>query len=382
MIRKILVANRGEIACRVFRTAHRMGIRTVAVFSDADRDALHTRSAGEAFHVGPAPAADSYLNIARLLEALTSSGADAVHPGYGFLAENPAFAEAVTHAGRTFVGPGPKAMRAVGNKRSARQLMQDAGLPVIPGVNDIDTLPALRDAASEIGFPIMLKAAAGGGGRGMRRVETPEELNTAFETCRREAQAAFGDARLLAERCIDYARHIEVQVLADSHGGFVHLFERDCSAQRRHQKILEEAPAPGIDPGMAHDIRTAAIAAARAVDYLGAGTVEFLVPEGGGFYFLEMNARLQVEHPRQLQDSTLSNGKFGWLPVSRFHFPRTPSEFSATPLRPASVPRIRRTTSCLHPESCAVWRFLRPHQACERTPVSRTGIEFPPTTIP
>ena len=298
MIRKILVANRGEIACRVFRTARRMGIRTVAVFSDADRNALHARSADEAFRIGPAPAADSYLNVDPLLQALAASGADAVHPGYGFLAENPKFAEAVATAGATFIGPPPAAMRAVGDKRAARRLMRDAGLPVVPGAEDVNDLESLRRAAEEMGYPLMVKAAAGGGGRGMRRVESAADLDTAFETCQREARAAFGDGRLLAESFIDFSRHIEVQIFADSHRNFVHCFERDCSAQRRHQKILEEAPAPNLEPGLARRMRNAAIAAARAVGYVGAGTVEFLVPAAGdSFYFLEMNARLQVEHP-------------------------------------------------------------------------------------
>ena len=298
MIRKILVANRGEIACRVFRTARQMGIRTVAVFSDADQDALHVRSADEAFRIGSAPAADSYLHIDSLLQALATSGADAVHPGYGFLAENPAFAEAIANAGATFIGPPPAAMRAVGDKRAARCLMRDAGLPVVPGAEDVNDPDSLRRAAEMTGYPLMVKAAAGGGGRGMRKVEFAEDLDAAYETCQREARATFGDGRLLVERCIEFARHIEVQIFADSLGNFVHLFERDCSAQRRHQKILEEAPAPDLEPGFARQIRDAAVAAARAVGYVGAGTVEFLVPAAGdGFYFLEMNARLQVEHP-------------------------------------------------------------------------------------
>ena len=282
MIQKILVANRGEIACRVFRTARRMGIRTVAVFSDADRHALHARSADEAFHIGPAPAADSYLNFARLLEAIAASGADAVHPGYGFLSENPEFAEAVAEAGAIFIGPSPEAMRAMGDKRAARRLMRAAGLPVVPGAEDVDNFSELRRAAEETGYPVMVKAAGGGGGRGMRRVASEADLESAFESCRREALAAFGDGRLLVERCIDSARHVEVQVFADSYGGIVHLFERDCSAQRRHQKILEEAPAPGLEPGLAREIREAAMSAARAVGYVGAGTVEFPRPCIGG----------------------------------------------------------------------------------------------------
>ncbi len=298
MIQKILVANRGEIACRVFRTARRMGIRTVAVFSDADCHALHARSADEAFHIGPAPAADSYLSFARLFEAIAASGADAVHPGYGFLSENPEFAQAVAEAGAIFIGPSPEAMRSVGDKRAARRLMRAAGLPVVPGAENVDNFAELRRAAEETGYPVMVKAAGGGGGRGMRRVASETDLESAFDSCQREALAAFGDGRLLVERCIDSARHVEVQVFGDSCGGIVHLFERDCSAQRRHQKILEEAPAPGLEPGLARAIREAAVSAARAVGYVGAGTVEFLVPaSGGGFFFLEMNARLQVEHP-------------------------------------------------------------------------------------
>ena len=298
MIRRILIANRGEIACRIAATASRMGIGTVAVYSDADRRARHVRSADAACRIGPAPAAESYLHVDRLLAALAESGADAVHPGYGFLAENAEFARAVTEAGAVFIGPPPEVMRRVGDKRAARRHMRAAGIPVVPGAEAIDSPQQLAAAAESLGYPLMVKAAAGGGGRGMRRVDTPEALAEAFATCRREALAAFGDGRLLVERCIEAARHVEVQVLAgtDGDGGdrVLHLFERDCSLQRRHQKVIEEAPAPERVEGLCQ----AAIAAAASVGYRGAGTVEFLVdPATGRFHFLEMNARLQVEHP-------------------------------------------------------------------------------------
>ena len=297
MFRKILIANRGEIACRVIATAHRLGIATVAVYSDADAQARHVALADEAWPIGPAPARDSYLNIARIIDAARRSGAEAIHPGYGFLSENADFAEACARAGITFIGPPPEAIRAMGSKAAAKALMQRSGVPLVPGYHDeAQDAATLRAAAERIGYPVLLKASAGGGGKGMRIVEQPDALAAAIESAQREAAASFGDDRLLIEKYLTRPRHIEIQVFADTHGNCVSLFERDCSIQRRHQKVLEEAPAPGMDPARRRAMGEAAIAAARAVGYVGAGTVEFIA-EGGAFYFMEMNTRLQVEHP-------------------------------------------------------------------------------------
>ena len=303
MFRKLLVANRGEIACRVMRTAHRLGIRTVAVYSDADRDALHVAMAGEAWRLGPAPASQSYLDIERVLAAAAASGADAVHPGYGFLSESPAFVEACDAAGIVFVGPPAAAVRAMGLKDAAKRVMEDAGVPVVPGYHgDEQGDTVLLAHARRIGFPVLVKAVAGGGGKGMRRADTEAGFGDALEGARREARSSFGDDRVLVERYVATSRHIEVQVFADAHGNAVHLFERDCSLQRRHQKVIEETPAPGITPAMRAAMGAAAVAAARAIDYRGAGTVEFIADVSEGlredrFWFMEMNTRLQVEHP-------------------------------------------------------------------------------------
>jgi 3-methylcrotonyl-CoA carboxylase alpha subunit len=298
MFHKLLVANRGEIACRVLSTCRSLGIRSVAVFSDADRGARHVRLADEARHIGPAPARESYLKIDAILEAAKASGADAVHPGYGFLSENEAFAEACEAAGITFVGPPAAAIRAMGSKSAAKTLMQEAGVALVPGYHgDEQDRTFLAEQADAIGYPVLLKASAGGGGKGMRIVEGPDDFSKAFESCKREAKAGFGDDHLLVERYLQRPRHIEVQVFADQHGNFVHLFERDCSVQRRHQKVLEEAPAPGMSAARREAMGRAAIEAARAVGYVGAGTVEFIVDRDGSFYFMEMNTRLQVEHP-------------------------------------------------------------------------------------
>jgi 3-methylcrotonyl-CoA carboxylase alpha subunit len=297
MFRTLLIANRGEIACRIARTARRMGIATVAVYSEADADALHVRTADTAVLIGAAPARDSYLNIPHIIAAASASGADAIHPGYGFLSENPAFADACAEAGIVFVGPPPSAMRAMGSKATAKTLMERAGVPLLPGYHgDRQDHAFLADQATRIGFPVMIKAVSGGGGRGMRVVTSASEFPGALAVAQQEAATAFGDDRVLVERFLDHPRHIEVQVFADTHGNVVHLFERDCSVQRRHQKVIEEAPAFGLDNDRRDAMGRAAVAAAKAVGYQGAGTVEFVANETS-FFFLEMNTRLQVEHP-------------------------------------------------------------------------------------
>ena len=298
MFASLLIANRGEIACRIIRTARAMGLRTIAVYSEADATALHVAQADIAVCIGPAAASASYLNIEAIIAAAQTTGAAAVHPGYGFLSENAAFAEACAAADLIFVGPPPAAIRAMGDKARAKDLMAAAGVPLVPGYQgEAPTPQMLAEQAALIGFPVLIKAAAGGGGRGMRRVERLRDLSAALASARREAQAAFGDDRVILEKYVEPARHIEVQVLADAHGSIVHLFERDCSLQRRHQKIVEEAPAPGLSDTQRQAMTAAAITAAGAVDYVGAGTVEFIVDAAGGFYFMEMNTRLQVEHP-------------------------------------------------------------------------------------
>lgn len=298
MFHTILIANRGEIACRVIRTARELGIRTVAVYSDADAAALHVDMADEAYRIGPAPARNSYLDGKAILDAARRSGAQAIHPGYGFLSENAAFAEACAAAGVIFIGPPPDAIRAMGGKSESKALMDAAGVPLVPGYHGEDQDPkTLRAAADHIGYPVLIKASAGGGGKGMKVVSAPEQFDDQLASARREAAASFGDDRVLVEKYLTRPRHIEIQVFADTQGGCVYLFERDCSIQRRHQKVVEEAPAPGLDPQTRRRMGEAAVAAARAIGYVGAGTVEFLLDEDGRFYFMEMNTRLQVEHP-------------------------------------------------------------------------------------
>ncbi len=295
---KVLVANRGEIAWRVMRTARAMGYRTVAVYSDADREAPHVAFADEAVRIGPPPIGESYLSIDRILEAAHKSGADAIHPGYGFLSENEAFATACGNAGVTFIGPPPTAIAAMGNKAAAKRRMIDAAVPCVPGYQGADQSDANLEAeARRIGLPVMVKAAAGGGGRGMRLVEHEGDLLEAIRTARTEAESAFGSGELILEKAVVDARHVEIQVFADGHGNVLHLGERDCSVQRRHQKVIEEAPSPAVDATLRSRMGAAAVAAARTIGYRGAGTVEFLLGTDGAFYFLEMNTRLQVEHP-------------------------------------------------------------------------------------
>ncbi|MGI9484621.1 MAG: acetyl/propionyl/methylcrotonyl-CoA carboxylase subunit alpha [Geminicoccaceae bacterium] len=303
MFKKILVANRGEIACRVMATANRLGIETVAVYSKVDAQAKHVAIADEAHLIGPASAAESYLSIERIIEACRASGAEAVHPGYGFLSENPTFVEAIEGEGLTFIGPSAKAIRAMGLKDSAKVLMERAGVPIVPGYQGEDQDPRLlAERAGKIGYPVLIKARAGGGGKGMRLVHSESEFRTALEGAVREAEASFGDGRCLIEKYLANARHIEIQVFGDNYGNVVHLFERDCSLQRRHQKVIEEAPAPGMNAEIRVAMGAAAVRAAEAIDYVGAGTVEFIADISDGlredrFYFMEMNTRLQVEHP-------------------------------------------------------------------------------------
>jgi 3-methylcrotonyl-CoA carboxylase alpha subunit len=298
VFQRILIANRGEIACRIIATCRRLGVETVAVYSQADVAARHVRLADQAICVGPAAARESYLNMDRIIEAARRSNAQAIHPGYGFLSENPAFAQRCSDAGITFIGPGVDAMRAMSSKASAKQLMQRFGVPLLPGYHGEDQqLEHLRHEAERIGYPLLIKATAGGGGKGMRVVEDASLFEERLAGCQREAQASFGDARVLLEKYLLRPRHIEVQVFGDTHGQVLHLFERDCSAQRRHQKVLEEALAPHLSAAQRDALTLAACDAARAVRYVGAGTVEFLLDPGAGFYFMEMNTRIQVEHP-------------------------------------------------------------------------------------
>jgi len=299
MFKKILIANRGEIACRVIRACREMNIATVAVYSDADHDALHVRMADEAYHVGPPPSAESYLRWEKIIEVAKQSGAEAIHPGYGFLSENAEFVRNVTAAGITFIGPPPEAMEGMGGKISARKIAIAAGVPVVPGTTEpLTSFDEARETAASFGYPVMLKASAGGGGKGMRLVASEDELKSALENAQAEAKASFGDDAVYIEKAIVRPRHIEIQVFSDTQGNHVHLGERECSIQRRHQKVIEEAPSPINDTELRNKMGACAVMVARAVNYVGAGTVEFLVSDlDKSFYFLEMNTRLQVEHP-------------------------------------------------------------------------------------
>ncbi|MCM5678511.1 acetyl/propionyl/methylcrotonyl-CoA carboxylase subunit alpha [Schlegelella sp. S2-27] len=298
MFKKILIANRGEIACRVAATARRLGIKTVAVYSDADANAKHVHACDEAVHIGGSAPRDSYLRYERILDAARATGAQAVHPGYGFLSENEDFAQACADAGLAFIGPPASAIAAMGSKAAAKTLMEKAGVPLVPGYHGDRQEPEfLKAEAARIGYPVLIKASAGGGGKGMRAVGSADEFEAALASCKREAAASFGDDHVLVERYVTRPRHIEIQVFGDTQGHCVYLFERDCSVQRRHQKVLEEAPAPGMTEERRREMGEAAVAAARAVGYVGAGTVEFIAEQDGRFYFMEMNTRLQVEHP-------------------------------------------------------------------------------------
>ena len=358
MFESLLIANRGEIARRMIRTARRLGVRTIAVYSAADAQAPHVREADAAVAIGAAPARESYLNAERIIEAARAAGAAAIHPGYGFLSENAEFAAAVQGAGLIWVGPPPAAIRAMGLKDAAKSLMMRAGVPVTPGyLGEDQGAERLAAEADAIGYPVLIKAVAGGGGKGMRRVDVPAAFGDALLSCRREAAAAFGNERVLIEKYILAPRHIEVQVFADGQGGIVHLFERDCSLQRRHQKVIEEAPAPGMDGPTRAAICAAAVEAARAVGYVGAGTVEFIADGSAGlradrFWFMEMNTRLQVEHPvteaitgQDLVEWQLRVASGEPLPLH----PGANCASTAGPWRRGSMPKIRRPVFCLRP---------------------------------
>ncbi len=298
MFRKVLIANRGEIALRIIRACHELGIQTVAVYSEADRESLHVRFADEDVCIGPPPASESYLNVPQIISAAEVTGAEAIHPGYGFLAENAEFSEICQRSEIVFIGPTPDQIRAMGDKATARRTMMEAGVPVIPGTEGVvDDMAEAEKAAAEIGFPIMIKASAGGGGKGMRVATEASSFPRLFQAAQNEARAAFGDPGVYLERCIVRPRHVEFQVFGDRYGKAVHLGERDCSIQRRHQKLIEEAPSPALTPELRREMGDAAVSAAKAIDYVGAGTVEFLLDQGGNYYFIEMNTRIQVEHP-------------------------------------------------------------------------------------
>jgi acetyl-CoA carboxylase biotin carboxylase subunit len=298
VFKKVLIANRGEIALRIVRACHELGIKTVAVYSEADRESLHVRFSDEDVCIGPPAGKDSYLNIPRIIAAAEVTGADAIHPGYGFLAENAEFSEICERADITFIGPTPDQIRAMGDKATARRTMMEVGVPTVPGTEDIITDPdEATEVARGIGFPIMIKASAGGGGKGMRIAHDAESFPKFLQAAQNEAEAAFGDPGVYLERCIIRPRHVEFQVFGDQHGRVMHLGERDCSVQRRHQKLIEEAPSPALTPELREEMGAAAVKAAKAIDYVGAGTVEFLLDQDGSFYFIEMNTRIQVEHP-------------------------------------------------------------------------------------
>ncbi len=373
MFAKLLIANRGEIACRVARTARRLGIRTVAVYSDADANAAHVAACDEAVHIGGPRPQESYLRAAAILEAAKLTGATAIHPGYGFLSENAAFARDCAQAGIVFIGPSAEAIDAMGSKSAAKSLMEKAGVPLTPGYHgsrqESDYLLA---EARRIGFPVLIKAVAGGGGKGMRRVDRPEDFASALASCQRESESSFKDARVLVEKYVTPARHIEVQVFGDGHGHAVYLFERDCSVQRRHQKVIEEAPAPGMTPERRRAMGEAAVAAANAVNYAGAGTVEFIAAPDGAFYFMEMNTRLQVEHPVTEMLTGLDLVEWQLRVASGEPLPLVPA--------PLSTRRIRRTTSCRRSAGSSGSRRPPRIPVCASTPACARATRSPRTT--
>ena len=346
MFKKILIANRGEIAVRVIRACHEMGIAAVAVYSDVDRASLHVRKADEAYPIGPAAAAESYLNIPKILDVAARSGADAIHPGYGFLSENAKFARACADAGVKFIGPTAAAMDAMGSKTRARQAMERAGVPFVPGTSrGLESVEQAEEVAARIGYPIMLKAAAGGGGKGMRLVHRRRISNPRLESARSEAERSFGDSEVYIEKAIINPRHIEMQILADEHGNTVYLGERECSLQRRHQKVIEEAPSPVVDPDMRRRMGEVAVRVAQAAGYTNAGTVEFLVDQQKNFYFLEMNTRLQVEHPvtELVTGLDLVHLQIRIANGEKLPFRRRTYKFAAMPSSAASMPKIPTT---------------------------------------
>jgi 3-methylcrotonyl-CoA carboxylase alpha subunit len=381
MFSKILIANRGEIACRVIRTARRMGVRTVAVYSEADANARHVRLADEALCIGPAAARESYLVAERVLDAARRSAAQAVHPGYGFLSENEHFAEACAATGIVFIGPPAAAIRTMGSKSAAKTLLGAAGVPLTPGYHGDDQNPAfLQQQADAIGYPVLIKAAAGGGGKGMRLVERREEFAAALAACQREASSSFGCAQVLLEKYLNRSRHIEIQVFADTHGNCVHLFERDCSVQRRHQKVLEEAPAPAMTPAQRATMGRAAVDAARAVGYVGAGTVEFIASDrfadDGGFYFMEMNTRLQVEHPvtemitgQDLVEWQLRVASGEPLPLRQDQL-----DLRGHALEARIYAENPEQEFCRPPVVCCIWRGRPRASTCASTPASKRAM--------
>ncbi len=387
MFSSVLIANRGEIAVRVMKTAKRLGLRTIAVYSEADAGAMHVRMADEAYPIGPAAARESYLVIEKIIAVAKQAGAEAIHPGYGFLSERAEFAEACAEAGIVFVGPPASAIRAMGLKDGAKALMQKAGVPVVPGYHGANQDPKfLKEKAYEVGYPVLIKAVAGGGGKGMKRVDKAMDFDEALASAQREAQGAFGDPRVLIEKYVLSPRHIEIQVFGDTQGNVVHLFERDCSLQRRHQKVIEEAPAPGMPAAMREAMGRAAVEAAKAVGYVGAGTVEFIADGSNGldptkFWFMEMNTRLQVEHPvtEAITGQDLVEWQLGSRPASRCRSPRTTSPSTAMRSRRGSMPRTRKRASCPRPARSMRWNSALP-RACASIPASRRGRRSRPIT--
>jgi 3-methylcrotonyl-CoA carboxylase alpha subunit len=363
MFHKILIANRGEIACRVIRTAKHLGIETVAIFSDADRNALHVTLADEAVHIGGSAPADSYLQMQRIIDAAKTTGSQAIHPGYGFLSENAAFCELCATNELVFIGPPVNAIEAMGSKAAAKQIMQRADVPLLPGYHgdDQDTTK-LQQAANDMGYPVLLKAVAGGGGKGMRQVHEAGAFTEALAAAKREALAGFGNDDMLVEKYLEHARHVEVQVFCDSHGNGVYLFERDCSVQRRHQKIIEEAPAPNLSNSLRQQMGEAALRAASAVGYVGAGTVEFLLDAGGGFYFMEMNTRLQVEHP--VTEMITGTDLVAWqLQVANGEpLPKNQQELSITGHALEARVYAENPENDFLPAAGSLWRLLQPEQ--------------------
>ena len=363
MFTKILIANRGEIACRVAATCARLAIKTVAVYSDADSHAKHVAACDEAVYIGGSAPKDSYLRWENIIAAALATGAQAIHPGYGFLSENEEFAQACAKAGLVFIGPPASAIQAMGLKAESKRLMEMAGVPLVPGYHGADQDPALLQCeADRIGYPVLIKASAGGGGKGMRAVDKTEDFGAALASCKREAINSFGDDAVLIEKYVQRPRHIEIQVFGDTQGNYVYLFERDCSVQRRHQKVLEEAPAPGMTEALRARMGAAAVEAARTVHYVGAGTVEFIVEQPGGyehpeqmkFYFMEMNTRLQVEHPvtEAITGLDLVEWQLRVASVSRCRCAKNNYTSKATRLRPVSAPKTPTTTSCPLPVPC------------------------------